>query len=48
MNQNILADEFFVFYVNTDSPNGTLHQTVDDPTGGNSAAGDDETIETGH
>jgi tellurium resistance protein TerD len=38
-------DEFFVFYGNTDSPDGALHHTGDDPTGGNSADGDDETIQ---
>jgi len=41
----IPADEYFVFYGNTDSPDGALHHTGDDPTGGNSAEGDDETIE---
>jgi tellurium resistance protein TerD len=41
----IPADEYFVFYGNTDSPDGALHHTGDDPTGGNSADGDDETIE---
>lgn len=40
----IPQDEFFVFYGNTDSPDGALHHTGDDPTGGNSADGDDETI----
>ena len=38
-------DNFFVFYGNTDSPDAALHHTGDDPTGGNSAEGDDETIE---
>ena len=41
----IPADEYFVFYGNTDSPDGALHHTGDDPTGGNSVEGDDETIE---
>jgi tellurium resistance protein TerD len=41
----IPADDYFVFYGNTDSPDGALHHTGDDPTGGNSADGDDETIE---
>ena len=41
----IPADEYFVFYGNTDSPDKALHHTGDDPTGGNSAEGDDETIE---
>lgn len=44
-NRIIPADEYFVFYGNTDSPDGALHHTGDDPTGGNSAGGDDETIE---
>ncbi len=44
-NRLIPADEYFVFYGNTDSPDGALHHTGDDPTGGNSAEGDDETIE---
>jgi len=34
-----------VFYGNTDSPDSALRHTGDDPTGGNSAGGDDETIE---
>ncbi len=40
----IPKEEFFVFYGNTDSPDTALHHTGDDPTGGNSADGDDETI----
>ena len=44
-NRIIPADDYFVFYGNTDSPEGALHHTGDDPTGGNSADGDDETIE---
>jgi len=44
-NRTIPAEEYFVFYGNTDSPDGALHHTGDDPTGGNSADGDDETIE---
>lgn len=43
-NRLIPAEEFFVFYGNTDSPDSALHHTGDDPTGGNSADGDDETI----
>lgn len=43
-NRLIPQDEFFVFYGNTDSPDTALHHTGDDPTGGNSADGDDETI----
>ncbi len=41
----IPKEEYFVFYGNTDSPDGALHHTGDDPTGGNSANGDDETIQ---
>ena len=44
-NRLIPAEEYFVFYGNTDSPDGALHHTGDDPTGGNSAEGDDESIE---
>lgn len=44
-NRVIPKEEFFVFYGNTDSPDGALHHTGDDPTGGNSAQGDDETIQ---
>jgi tellurium resistance protein TerD len=40
----IPAEEYFVFYGNTDSPDTALHHTGDDPTGGNSADGDDEVI----
>jgi len=40
----IPAEEFFVFYGNTDSPDRALHHSGDDPTGGNSDGGDDETI----
>lgn len=42
--KRIPAEEYFVFYGNVDSPDGALHHTGDDPTGGNSAGGDDETI----
>ncbi len=47
LNENsvIPAEENFIFYGNTDSPDTALHHTGDDPTGGNSAAGDDETIQ---
>lgn len=44
-NRIIPSEEFFIFYGNTDSPDGALHHTGDDPTGGNSAEGDDETIQ---
>ena len=43
-NRFIPEDSFFVFYGNTDSPDKALQHTGDDPTGGNSANGDDETI----
>lgn len=44
-NRVIPAEEYFVFYGNTDLPDKALHHTGDDPTGGNSAEGDDETIQ---
>lgn len=44
-NRIIPSENFFVFYGNTDSPDAALHHTGDDPTGGNSADGDDETIQ---
>ncbi len=40
----IPAEEYFIFYGNTDSPDGAMHHTGDDPTGGNSADGDDESL----
>ncbi|QJD96450.1 TerD family protein [Mucilaginibacter robiniae] len=43
-NRLIPAEEFFIFYGNTDSPDGAVHHSGDDPTGGNSDGGDDETI----
>lgn len=43
--RQIPKEEYFIFYGNTDSPDAALHHTGDDPTGGNSAEGDDETIE---
>lgn len=43
--RQIPSEPFFVFYGNTDSPDGALRHTGDDPTGGNSADGDDESIE---
>ena len=42
--RQIPAEAFFVFYGNQDSYDGALHHTGDDPTGGNSATGDDESI----
>jgi tellurium resistance protein TerD len=43
--RQIPGEGYFIFYGNTDSPDGALHHTGDDPTGGNSAGGDDETIQ---
>ena len=43
--RQIPKEDYFVFYGNTDSPDGALHHTGDDPTGGNSEDGDDETIQ---
>lgn len=42
--RKIPTEEFFIFYGNLDSPDKALHHTGDDPTGGNSAGGDDESI----
>ncbi len=44
-NRLIPAESYFIFYGQTDSPDGALKHTGDDPTGGNSAEGDDEVIE---
>lgn len=44
-NRSIPDEAYFVFYGNTDSPDQALHHTGDDPTGGNSAQGDDEVIQ---
>ena len=44
-NRRLPKDEFFVFYNNLTSPDGAAHHTGDDPTGGNSEEGDDETIQ---
>jgi tellurium resistance protein TerD len=43
-NRLIPLEGYFVFYGNTTSPDEALHHSGDDPTGGNSAGGDDETI----
>jgi tellurium resistance protein TerD len=43
--RSIPQEKFFVFYGNTDSPDTALHHSGDDPTGGNSAEGDDEIIQ---
>jgi len=42
---NLIPSEgYFVYYNNTDSPDGALHHSGDDKTGGNSEHGDDEII----
>lgn len=38
------SDDYFVFYNNQKSPDGSVESTGDDLTGGNSDGGDDETI----
>jgi tellurium resistance protein TerD len=43
-NRLVPQDEYFVFYNNPDSPDGAVHHTGDDPSGGNSAGGDDESL----
>ncbi len=43
-NRQIPTEGHFIFFNNVDSPDGALHHTGDDPTGGNSADGDDESI----
>jgi tellurium resistance protein TerD len=43
--KHIPSEPYFIFYGNTDSPDCSLHHTGDDPTGGNSEDGDDETIQ---
>lgn len=43
-NRLIPEETFFIFYGNTDSPDMAVHHSGDDPTGGNSDGGDDETI----
>lgn len=43
--RHIPSEPFFVFYGNQNSPDGALYHTGDDPTGGNSDDGDDESIE---
>ncbi|MDR0385317.1 MAG: TerD family protein [Prevotellaceae bacterium] len=42
-NKKLLADDYFVFYNNTKSPDGAVESSGDDLTGGNSD-GDDETL----
>ena len=43
-NGQIPAQEYFVFYNNMKSPDGSVETTGDDLTGGNSDGGDDETL----
>lgn len=43
-NHKLPADEYFVFYNNLCSPDGAVCSSGDDQTGGNSEAGDDETL----
>lgn len=43
-NGKLLAEEYFVFYNNPLSPDGSVKTTGDDLTGRNSDGGDDETI----
>jgi tellurium resistance protein TerD len=43
-NNKLIADEFFVFYNHKDSPDGAVHHSGDDRTGGTSADSDDEVI----
>lgn len=43
-NRKIPADNYFVFYNNQKSPDGSVESTGDDLTGGNSDGGDDETL----
>lgn len=43
-NGQIPQQEYFVFYGNQNSPDGSVESTGDDLTGGNSDGGDDETL----
>ncbi|CAM3899290.1 MULTISPECIES: TerD family protein [Flavobacterium] len=43
-NRKLLGEEYFIFYNNLKSPDGSLEHTGDDPTGGNSDGDDDEAI----
>lgn len=43
-NGKIPADEYFVFYNNQKSPDGSVESSGDDLCGGNSDGGDDETL----
>lgn len=43
-NGKIPSDDYFVFYNNQKSPDGSVESSGDDLTGGNSDGGDDETL----
>jgi tellurium resistance protein TerD len=43
-NRKLLSEDYFIFYNNLNSPDGSLMHTGDDPTGGNSDGDDDEAI----
>ena len=43
-NRKLLWEDYFIFYNNLNSPDGSLTHTGDDPTGGNSDGDDDEAI----
>ena len=43
-NRQIPTEGHFIFFNNVNSPDGALHHSGDDPTGGNSDDGDDESI----
>lgn len=43
-NRFVPEDEYFVFDNNLDSPDQAVHHTGDDPSGGNSDGGDDESL----
>lgn len=43
-NKKLPQESHFIFYNNTDSPDSAVHHSGDDPTGGNSDDGDDETV----
>ncbi|GIJ92917.1 TerD family protein [Capnocytophaga stomatis] len=45
VNRLIPKEQYFIFYGNTNSPDGALHHTGDDPSGGNSNGDDDESIQ---
>ncbi|WP_428224739.1 TerD family protein [Flavobacterium sp.] len=43
-NRKLIGEDFFIFYNNLNSPDGSVMHTGDDPTGGNSDGDDDEAI----